>query len=115
MAKDKKQNLTLKKAAMLEALEKSLGIVTSAAKSVGIRRETHYAWLNEDAEYKEKVNSLSDVALDFAESQLHKQIQNGEVSSTIFYLKTKGRSRGYVETHQLEHKGDISISLDLSN
>lgn len=115
MAKDKKQNLTLKKAAMLEALEKSLGIVTSAAKSVGIRRETHYAWLNEDAEYKAKVESLCDVALDFAESQLHKQIQNGEVSSTIFYLKTKGRSRGYVEAHQMEHKGNISITLDLSN
>ena len=106
MAKDKKQNLTLKKAAMLEALEKSLGIVTSAAKSVGIRRETHYAWLNEDAEYKEKVNSLSDVALDFAESQLHKQIQNGEVSSTIFYLKTKGKKRGYIESQRIAYEND---------
>jgi hypothetical protein len=95
MAKEKTQNLTLKKAAMLEALEKSLGIVTSAAKSVGIRRETHYAWLNEDAEYKAQVEALSDVALDFAESQLHKQIQNGEVASTIFFLKTKGKHRGY--------------------
>lgn len=101
MAKDKKQNLTLKKAAMLEALEKSLGIVTSAAKSVGIRRETHYAWLNDDADYKAKVESLSDVALDFAESQLHKQILAGEVASTIFFLKTKGKSRGYVERQEV--------------
>jgi hypothetical protein len=117
MAKDKKQNLTLKKAAMLEALEKSLGIVTSAAKSVGIRRETHYAWLNEDAEYKEKVNSLSDVALDFAESQLHKQIQNGEVSSTIFYLKTKGKKRGYIESQRIafeDNDGNVDNTLKIN-
>ena len=93
----KQQNLTLKKVAMLEALEKSLGVVTTAAKSIGITRESHYEWLRTDENYKAKVESLCDVALDFAESQLHKQIQNGEVSSTIFYLKTKGKHRGYVE------------------
>jgi transcriptional regulator of acetoin/glycerol metabolism len=34
-----KQNVTLKRA-MVEALEKSLGIVTTACKSVGINRKT---------------------------------------------------------------------------
>lgn len=111
----KQQNTTLKKAAMIEALEKSLGVVTTAAKSIGIERTSHYRWYLEDVEYKKAVDELADVALDFAESQLHKQIQNGEVSATIFYLKTKGRSRGYVEAHQMEHKGNISITLDLSN
>jgi hypothetical protein len=95
MAKDNLQNLTLKKAAMLEALEKSLGVVTTAAKSIGITRESHYEWMRTDENYKAKVLSLADVALDFAESQLHKQIQNGEVASTIFFLKTKGKHRGY--------------------
>ena len=32
------------KKAMLEALEKSLGVVTSACKNVGIGRTTHYLW-----------------------------------------------------------------------
>ena len=31
------------KKAMLEALEKSLGVVTSACKNVGIGRTTHYS------------------------------------------------------------------------
>ena len=43
------------------------------------------------------------VALDMAESQLHKQILGGNTSATIFYLKTKGKNRGYVERH--EHTG----------
>jgi hypothetical protein len=95
-------NTDITKKAMLEALEKSLGIVTSACKSVDISRETHYRWLREDAEYKAAVDSLSDVALDFAESQLHKQIKDGNSTATIFFLKTKGKKRGYVERQELD-------------
>ena len=95
-------NTDITKKAMLEALEKSLGIVTSACKSVDISRETHYRWLREDADYKAAVYALSDVALDFAESQLHKQIKDGNSTATIFFLKTKGKKRGYVERQELD-------------
>jgi hypothetical protein len=100
-----KQNVTLKKA-MIAALEQSLGIVTTACKSVGIERNTHYNWIKEDEDYKAAVDSIQDITLDFAESQLHKQIKDGEVTSTIFYLKTKGKKRGYIE--RIEN--DLSIN-----
>ena len=97
MAKKKTQNLSLKKVAMLEALEKSLGIVTTAAKLAGIDRRTHYEWLATDIEYKTRVEDLRNVELDFAESSLHKRIKSGDTAATIFFLKTKGKKRGYVE------------------
>lgn len=87
----------INKKAMLEALEKSLGVVTTACKQVGISRETHYRWVKEDAEYGIAVEDIENIALDFAESQLHKQIMDGSTSATIFYLKTKGKNRGYIE------------------
>ena len=59
----------IKKKAMLQALEKSLGIVTTAAKQVGIDRTTHYDWMKADPEYKAAVDAIEDVALDFAESK----------------------------------------------
>jgi hypothetical protein len=90
------------KRAMLDALEKSLGVVTAACKAVGIGRTTHYLWMQEDAEYKAAVDGLSDVALDFAESQLHKQIKEGNSTATIFFLKTKGKKRGYIERQEVE-------------
>lgn len=90
-----------RKKAMIEALEKSLGVVTTACKNVGISRETHYRWLREDKEYKQQAQELENVALDFAESQLHQQINDGNTSATIFYLKTKGKSRGYVERTEI--------------
>tara|TARA_R100000734_G_C3276057_1_gene70848 strand:+ start:383 stop:760 length:378 start_codon:yes stop_codon:yes gene_type:complete len=90
------------KKAMLDALEKSLGIVTTACKKVGIGRTTYYDWYNTDPEFKAKVDDLKNVALDFAESQLHKQIQDNSTSATIFYLKTQGKKRGYVERQELD-------------
>jgi len=97
---DKVDNV--KKEQMLDALERSLGIVTTACKAVGISRQTHYNWLQEDEAYNDAVRSIDDIALDFAESQLHKQIKEGEVSSTIFYLKTKGKRRGYIERQEID-------------
>ena len=106
-------NTDITKKSMLEALEKSLGIVTSACKSVDISRETHYRWLREDAEYKAAVESLSDVALDFAESQLHKQIKDGNSTATIFFLKTKGKKRGYVERQEIEAVGGQHFKIEV--
>lgn len=90
-----------KKKAMLEALRKTLGIVTQAAEIVGIDRRTHYRWLKEDAEYEEQVEDLSGVAIDFVESKLHKLISDGSAVATIFYLKTKGKDRGYTERQEV--------------
>lgn len=106
-------NTDINKKAMIEALEKSLGVVTTACKSVGISRQTHYEWYREDEQYKKAVDDIADVALDFAESQLHKQIQNGEVSSTIFYLKTKGKKRGYIEKFEqdINHNGGVNVIM----
>lgn len=86
---------------MIEALERTLGVVTSACKNVGISRETHYRWMREDDQYKKDVLELENVALDYAETQLHKQIKQGNTSATIFYLKTKGKNRGYVERTEI--------------
>ncbi|MEK0436041.1 MAG: hypothetical protein RLZZ530_1 [Pseudomonadota bacterium] len=93
--------MDIQKRAMIEALEKALGVVTTACKSVGISRSTHYLWMENDPEYQKLVIDLQDVALDFAESRLFKSIEGGSDTATIFYLKTKGKRRGYVERQEI--------------
>ena len=93
------------KKAMLEALEKTLGVVTKACKMVGIGRTQYYTWLKEDEEFAQQVQDIENVALDFAESSLHEQIKDKIPTSTIFYLKTKGRKRGYIETKDITNNG----------
>lgn len=91
------------KKAMLAALEKTLGVVTPACLEVGIARSTHYRWMEEDEKYKKDVESLLDFQIDFVESKLFENINNGDTTSAIFYLKTKARHRGYVEKKELDH------------
>ena len=90
------------KKALLEALEKSLGVVTAACKSIGIGRTTFYQYIKDDAEFAEAVKEIENVALDYTESQLFKQIKEGVPSCIIFYLKTKGKHRGYIEKTELD-------------
>jgi hypothetical protein len=133
-SEEQPQNLTIKKDAMLQALTSALGNVTEAADKIGIRRETHYAWLKDDPEYSAAVASLKNVALDFAESQLKKLMEgaerqalthDGEVvtikdapntSAVIFYLKTQGKQRGYIERQELSTEiKSINITIDGTN
>ena len=99
MPKPTKSDILKKK--LVESLEKSLGVVTTACKQTGVNRSTFYDWYNKDEEFRKAVDDIGNVALDFAESQLHKQIKDGNSTATIFYLKTKGKRRGYVERQEI--------------
>lgn len=74
---------------MIQALEKSLGIVTTAAKLIGIERTTHYLWMNTDPVYKQQVEDINDIALDLSESKLHSQIMKENIVAIIFHLKPR--------------------------
>ncbi len=96
---------------LLKALDASLGIVTTACKQAKISRSLYYEYMADDAQFKRDVAALDDVALDFAESSLLMQIRNGTPASTIFYLKTKGRKRGYVEQVNIGGVKDAPIQM----
>jgi len=101
------------KKAIINSLEKSLGVVTTACKKVGIGRTTFYEWLKEDEEFANNVKDIQDIALDFAESHLHKQIGAGSTAATIFYLKTKGKNRGYIERQELDLGTDSHFRIEV--
>ena len=108
----------IKKEAMLDALEQCLGVVTTACKQVDVPRSTYYKWLKTDDEFADKVKEIENVSLDFAESKLFEQIQDNNTTATIFYLKTKGRKRGYWEKQQMDMTTDdepVQINIKLTD
>ena len=96
---------------MIEALTKSLGIVTNAVKVTCISRTTHYAWMEKDPEYRSRVEEATDAQIDFVEGNLIQRIQEGDTTATIFYLKTKGKKRGYTERMEIAPAEGTTMSF----
>lgn len=108
-------NTENKKEKMLDALQKNGGNVKAATEAVGIHRCTHYDWLENDADYKQAVEDIAEGCLDIAENVLQTAIKNGDMTATIFYLKTKGKKRGYNEKIEYEGKQQTEISVSKIN
>ncbi len=106
MAKRQAVSTKTRKEAMLKAMSKHMGIVTQACKTAKVPRQTYYQWLEADEEFKKAINEISEEALDFVESQHYKNIKDGNVASTIFHLKTKGKKRGYQENLDVTTGGE---------
>ena len=105
MAKDspKTNRIVQQKKRLLEALEKRYGVVTYACNDVGLARTTFYEYYKNDEDFKDAVDSIEGVAVDFAESKLLENIDKGDTTAMIFYLKTRGKKRGFVEKQEVDH------------
>ncbi len=80
-----------------EIYSKKGGNITATCVALGITRKTFYSWKEKYAKLKEAISDVDESKLDFAESKLMEHIDSGDITALIFYLKTKGKSRGYVE------------------
>jgi len=104
------KNKAVRKAAMIDALVLSHGIVYDACMMVGLSRNCHYSYYKNDDYYRELVDGIKEVALDFVEGKLMENIDKGYEASIIFYLKCIGKKRGYVETKEI--KKDITLRFN---
>ena len=71
--------------------------VSATCTALGIARKTFYEWKNERPELSEKISDADEALIDFTESKLMYNIEQGDNTCIIFFLKTKGRKRGYIE------------------
>ena len=95
----------------LIAFESNLGNVAKACKAVGISRTTFYEWSNTSDTFSERTEEIREGLLDLAETALLENIKDGNVQSIIFFLKTKGKTRGYVERQEIEHTGVQPVTV----
>lgn len=99
---------------LLEMLKYFKGIVSSACEAVGISRQTYYNYLADDKEFASSVDEINEASIDHVEGKLMEKINGISVAvetqagmkvyeqppsdtAIIFYLKTKGKKRGYIE------------------
>lgn len=76
--------------------EKKGGNVSSTCLALNISRQTFYTRKEKSKELRDKLDEIDEALLDFAESKLIQHINEGNLTALLFFLKTKGKKRGYV-------------------
>lgn len=103
---DDRSKLTQSQKKFLEVFEKVAGNVSAACEQANIKsRTTYYRWLQNE-EFRQAIEDVDESFIDLAESQLRAAVSRGDMNAVFFILKTKGKSRGYVE--KSEH--DVTVS-----
>lgn len=109
-----KVDMKLSKKAFLDAYTKAFGNITTSCHAVNISRQCFYNWKTNDAAFALELENIApqERFLDFIESKLVQKINEGDTTALIFVAKCKAKSRGYVEKQELEHSGEIKITVE---
>jgi hypothetical protein len=104
LLKMKKENKTTteKKKRFLEEFARARGIVSVASNNVGISRQQVWNWTQSDPDFKTLYDNVLEDQIDFVENKLIEKIEDGSDTAIIFYLKCKGKKRGYVEKQEFD-------------
>ena len=105
-----------RKERMMAALARHDGEVAAACRDADVHRSTHYNWLSTDPTYKALLEDLGNDRLDMVESALFKGAVDGCAKRQIFYLRTKGKQRGWVTSSEVTggDGGPVQVDMDLS-
>ena len=109
---------------IMSALSRTHGIIAKAAALIskeksdksGYRISITRQAVSERIKGKEKLRQAHDEAaegmLDFAEDKLFQAIADSDMTAIIFYLKCKGKKRGYIERQSMELTGPDGVPLN---
>ena len=92
-----------------QALQATGGFISLAAQRVGCSTRTVERRIAASAKLRAQLEEICEKKLDLAESSLMKLIKDGNLGAICFYLKCKGKHRGYIERQEL------AVSVDQSS
>ena len=101
MARTKKYTI----AQVAKAITNAAGLRSIAAKSLGCSPTTVRNYIDKSPALQKTERECIDATLDLAEAKLLSNINQGKEPSIFFYLKCKGKGRGYQEK-------ETAITLD---
>ncbi len=93
-----------------EALKNSKGLISLAAVELGCVFATVTNYIKRYKTLQKSLEEINETNLDFCESKLLQQINEGNTTAIIFYLKFKGKRRGYCERQEFVQSGEITIT-----
>jgi len=95
------------------ALRASKGMVSVAAKTLNMTRSGLYDRINKSERLQTVVADEREAMTDTAELSLHRAIVGGQAWAVCFYLKTQGKSRGYVERQEISGPDGKAVEVSV--
>jgi len=86
--------------------------MTFAAKRAGVGYATVKRYVAEFPSVAQAVVDAKEGMLDFAEGKLMEKIKAGDNTAIIFYLKTQGKARGYIERQEFANPVGESFRVE---
>jgi predicted transcriptional regulator len=96
-----------------EALQKTGGLHSAAAAKLGVTQSAVSHRVANSPELQQAIAEIKERTLDLAEGQLIQNIVGGNMTAIIFYLKCKGKDRGYIERRELTgaEGGPVAVQM----
>lgn len=88
------------------------GNVSAVATTLQVSRTTLYKFIAKHPKVKTALDEAREKMIDNVESALYSKALNGDTVAMIFFLKTQGKRRGYIEG--IEHTGPNGGPIELS-
>jgi hypothetical protein len=100
---------------IIKALQAANGILAVAARSIGCDRGTIYERMKVSPEVQAAYDQANEVTLDMAEGRLialvNKDSHKDHFSAIRYYLRTKGKKRGYVERQEITGADGEAVNI----
>jgi hypothetical protein len=91
---------------VIAALERSHGLMQPAARELRTTREIIFDYSCRFPAVRRCISDNRESTLDMAEARLISAVRAGNLKAIIFFLKTRGRERGYGQKFETEVTGE---------
>lgn len=104
---------------MLEAIKNSQGLISKIQRNLEKMTgevwgwETTLHWTQKWESCQEAIKAEKEAMLDLAENNVFKEMAKGDIGTSKWFLKMKGKERGYVETQEVRTVNADPLNINL--
>lgn len=104
------RNKKYRKNTIIQAITKNNGLLSYAAKELGCSWQTVRNYINSDKDIKSAYEDVCEKKLDIAENVVERDLLDGNVETAKWYLRYKGKHRGYVDRDNSDFTENTMVS-----
>ena len=110
----------ISKEQMLEAIQGSQGLVSKIQRKLMAAIGEKISWdavdrlVHKYPEAEEAVKAEKEAMLDIAENNIFKDMVNGDTATSKWYLRMKGKERGYEDTPTIQIANEDPLNINLT-